>query len=144
MKFELVGNGSCRSRCHVMGDPCLISRYYTDSYNYDECKLACESEQKCTGFAISDTTSYNPTKCTIYGNISSINVVNSTNSAVWNAAPIPSYGFKGFEVHSSDESRGTRCFKRLDEQIDNDGILSNFYLLSYMSNNCPLWFCNHS
>ena len=126
MKFQFVGNGFCRSRCHVIGHhPCSINQYYKGSSNINECKLACENEVECTGFAISDSTFKYPNDCTIYGNVSSANVQSWTNPDAWRAKPISTYGYEGFKINSSTGESGCRCFKRIDEEKNDNSKFSS-------------------
>ena len=93
-----------------------------DSSDNDECKSACENKSACTGFAISNSGySSAPNRCIIYGNISSVSVDNLPNSDAWIAYTTLPYGFKGFEVDSSSGYSGVRCFKRLNQENQNDG-----------------------
>lgn len=115
--FEFVGNGECASKCHVTDGRCGINQYYSYSSNIDECQLACENEVACTGFAISKYKG----ECTIYGNISSVNVDRWANPDAWIFySPRSTYGYEDFKVNSSTGYEGTRCFRRLDEESNND------------------------
>ena len=122
-EFEFIGHGWCRSKCYADGRYCPINRYYKKDSNFNECKSACENEPACTGFDISNGTIFGTTYCFVYGNISSVNVVNWADSNNWNPFPKSTYGFKGFEVHWSTGHSGISCFKRLSNN-KNDGKLS--------------------
>ena len=120
----MVGNGDCRSSCNVIGDPCKINQFYKSSSNFDECKSACENEIACTGFDISWGKKY----CTIYGNISSVNVDTWKNPDDWRHIYRFTFGYEGFKVNSSTGKWGASCFKRLDEGRNNDGKTFNYSL----------------
>ena len=113
-----------------MGDPCAINQYIKGSSNIDECQLACKNEAACTGFAISDNRSFSRSnQCRIYGNISSVNVDSWINPDAWENSwpyydswvPKSRFGYESFKVTSSNHLKNTRCFKRLDEDGNNDG-----------------------
>ena len=121
-EFEFVGNGWCLSRCHVMGKPCSINKYYRFSSNIDECQLVCKNEVACTGFMTRQFKD-NSTACYIHGNISSVDVDNWTNPDAWyHLKGKSTYGYESFKINSfSKRSSAFRCFRRLDEETNKDG-----------------------
>ena len=123
--FKLVGNGTCRTRCDMEGRPCSINQFYKVARNFDDCKLACEMETSCTGFAITDSTHPFPNECTIYGNISYANVAIWADPDSWSAYPIPTYGFEGFNVYLSSGESGAKCYKR--QEPPNNGEFCSRY-----------------
>ena len=94
------------------GKPCSMYQVGKVMHSFDDCKLTCEKEAACTGFAKTDSTHPFPNECRIYGNISYANVWTWADSNGWSAYPIPTYGFEGFNVLSSSGLSGAKCYKR--------------------------------
>ena len=128
----MIGDGYCLSRCYVEGKLCGINQFYKAPSNFDECKLACEKESVCSGFTITDSTYNNPNECTVYGNISSSNVAIWANHNNWSAYPIHTYGFVGFDVHSSTGNSGAKCYKRQHTPYNGE-FFSRYDLLKLLS-----------
>ena len=103
----------------------MISYYSKYQSHYDECKSACENESACTGFSISNSTHAAPNLCVVHGNVSSFNAEYWANSDAWIVKDRLTYGFKGFEVHSSKNNPGVRCFKRQYQDYLNIGEFSD-------------------
>ena len=100
----MMGNGWCRGWC---GSYCLLNARKKDSSNLDECRAACDNEEGCTGFAISDGSYSYPNRCYIYG------IFSSTNQGVassWIAMP-HSY----VVVFSTYGNHGVKCWEREKE-----------------------------
>ena len=116
-----MGIGYCRSQCYVNGDACYINSYFKNPSNNDECKFACENESACTGYSIFGSNSFSPNRCEVYGNISADNVANWVNSESWIPAYESTYGFKGFEIYSTSDHPDVRCFKKLENETQDDG-----------------------
>ena len=101
-----MGDGWCCHESHVLRNvrpsTCLLNARKKDLSNLDECRAACDSEEGCTGFAIS-IASYG--YCYIYGNFSSMNLRSS-----WIAKP---HSF--IEVNSTNGNHGVKCWKKTKE-----------------------------
>ena len=128
----MIGDGWCRPECkipeydeynenneldeyYVPPNPCFLNALTKDSSNPDECKSACDNEEGCTGYAISDSSYTYPNKCYIYGNFSSKNQ-GATSS--WTAKP---HSF--IEIHSSSgfnsnnpSHKSIKCWKNTKEK----------------------------
>ena len=100
-----MGDGWCCPESHVLRNvrpsTCLLNARKKDLSNLDECRAACDSEEGCTGFAIS-IASYG--YCYVYGNFSS---TNQGVTSSWIAVP---HSF--VEVNSAYGSPGMKCWKR--------------------------------
>ena len=121
INFKLVGNGWCRSQRYVSGSPCIFDAYLKEPSNYYECKSACEKESACNGFAISSSTYSVPNRCFVYGNLSFDTVSGWNTPDDWIAYNQSTFGFNGYEVDSSSDTSGVRCFKRLNLQNQING-----------------------
>ena len=104
-----MGDGWCRPECHVLRNvrpsTCRLNARKKDSSNPDECEAACDNEEGCTGFAISDSSFFYPNRCYIYGNFSSTNLRSG-----WIAKP---HSF--IEVNSTNGNHGVKCWKKTKE-----------------------------
>ena len=118
-----MGNGWCLPECHVLRDvrqsTCLLNARRKDFSNLDECRAACDNEEGCTGFAVSNWNGY----CYIYGNFSS---TNQGVTSSWEAMP-GSY----VEINSASGAIGMKCWKRAKEIAN---VECN-YLFSFFSQN---------
>ena len=107
-----MGDGWCRPECHVLRNvrpsTCRLNARKKDSSNPDECEAACDNEEGCTGFAISDSSFFYPNRCYIYGNFSSTNLRSG-----WIAKP---HSF--IEVNSTNGNHGVKCWKKTKEMAE--------------------------
>ena len=89
--------------------------------------MACENEELCTGYTISEF----GFDCFVHGNISLANVANWSNSDAWMVGSEYVYGFLGFEVHASDDTSNLLCYKKINETYQYHirlKFLSTFYM----------------
>ena len=127
-----MGDGWCRPECNVLRNvqprSCRLNALKKESSNPDECKSACDKEEGCTGFAISDSSFFYPNRCYIYGNFSSKNQ-GATSS--WTAKP---HSF--IEINSTNGNSGIKCWKNTKEKGNIQGN-HKFGFLIYFSISSP-------
>ena len=114
-----MGDGWCRPECNILNNvqphSCRLNALKKESSNPDECKLACDNEEGCTGYAISDSSFFYPNRCYIYGNFSSKSQ-GATSS--WTAKPhsfIEIHSTSGFNNNNPSNS-GIKCWKNTKEK----------------------------
>ena len=114
----------CHSQ-YASGSLGEISAYFKELLNSDECKSACEKHIACTGFAIVNSSYTLRHGCYVFGNHSSFNDDDWSDSLAWRSN---SYGFKSYQVYASDGTFGVYCFKRLHKpELELSKFISQAY-----------------
>ena len=116
IKYERIGDGWCRPNCNIKDSSCRLNAIQRESSSYEECKGICDEEPACTGFAISDSTFFYPNRCYIYGNLTSANVENWNRPGLFTSKP-----HSHFEVNTTNGNLGIDCYKKIDEQVNEEG-----------------------
>ena len=116
-EYGMVGNGWCRAQCKDGGYSCKVNGYRKDSSSYDECKITCNDESACNGFAVSDSSYGYPNRCYVYGDEAKFSQT-ITNSNDWTKYLRYPEDIKTiFKIESSGGvDQKVRCFKRIRKE----------------------------
>jgi len=70
INYVFIGDGACRaSDCNVDDNNCKVNGFWRDDSSLAECMAMCESSAGCNGISFSDSSSLNPLRCYVLGEL---------------------------------------------------------------------------